>query len=115
MSVGDAPEIRALAYVTPSRVFALEACFLRAAFDADPRHAGGVFRGPKARLGSATHALLERVSKHELDDVPAGERRRRLREVWEEETGKQGDEVRDSEVERHLGPPERWPGGVGLK
>lgn len=105
-----ASEIRPLPYVTPSRVFTLETCFLRAAFDADPRRAAAVFRGPKARLGSASHALLERVSKHELDGVPATERRRRLRELWEEEAGKEGGAARCSELEKHLGPPERWPG-----
>ncbi len=103
-------EIRPLPYVTPSRVFALEACFLRAAFDADPRHAAGIFRGPKARLGSTSHTLLERVSKHELDCVPTSERQRRLRELWEEEAGKEGNAARNSELERHFGPPERWPG-----
>lgn len=110
MSGDVAIKIRPLQYVTPSRVFALEECFLRVAFDADPRHAASVFRGPKARLGSASHALLERVSKHELDNIPAGERRRRLREVWEEEAGKEGEAAHDSELERHFGPPERWPG-----
>ncbi len=110
MNGESAVEMRPLPYVTPSRVFALEACFLRAAFDADPRYAARVFRGPKARLGSASHALLERVSKHELDGVPASERRRRLRELWVEEAGKEGAAARDSELEGHLGPPERWPG-----
>lgn len=105
-----AVEIRPLPYVTPSRLFALETCFLRAAFDADPRYAAGVFRGPKARLGSASHALLERVSKHELDGIPASERRHRLRDLWECEAKKEGDAAHNSEIERHLGPPERWPG-----
>jgi hypothetical protein len=106
---GAADEIGPLPYVTPSRVSALEACFLRAAFDADP-HRADVFRGPKARLGAASHALLERVMKRELDGVPAGTRRHRLQQLWEEEAQKEGDAARSSELERHLGPPRRWPG-----
>ena len=50
------------------------------------------------------------MSKHELDGVPASERRRQLRELWENEARKQGDAARNSEAEKHFGPPERWPG-----
>lgn len=108
---GEVPgETRPLGYVTPSRLFALEKCFLQATFDANPDRAAGVFRGPKARLGSASHALLERVSKHELDHVPKDGRRHHLRKMWKEEVIKEGDAVQNSELEKHFGPPERWPG-----
>ena len=103
-------EIRQLPYVTPSRAFALETCFLRVAFDAGLNHAGDIFRGPKARLGSASHAVLERASKHGFDHVPKEERRYHLRRVWDEEARKEGDAAQNSELEKHFGPPERWPG-----
>jgi RecB family exonuclease len=45
-----------------------------------------------------------------LDGVPASKRGQRLGKLWREEAGKEGAAARSSELERHLGPPERWPG-----
>jgi hypothetical protein len=55
-----------LEYITPSSFFALSNCFLQAAFRVDASYV--TFQPPAVRLGTACHALLERVAKGALID-----------------------------------------------
>ncbi len=103
-------EPRRLEYVSPSNLGALEQCLLQVAFSTDPRYRKQVFQGPKARLGSACHALLDRISKGELAGVPEPAWRTKLEEIWKDEASKQENSALNSPLERHLGPVRRWPG-----
>ncbi len=105
------PRLRPLEYVSPSRVAALEACFLQAAFGADPAYRKLIFRGPRGLLGAACHALLERVWKGELASEPEGGRRQGLERIWGEEVARAEEAAQHpSAPTRHLGPARRWPG-----
>jgi RecB family exonuclease len=103
-------EPRPLEYVSPSRLGALEACFLQAAFAADAAYQGWTFKGPGAQLGSACHALLERVTRGELARVPSSERRSELERMWSEEVARVEEASLSSPLTRHLGPARHWRG-----
>jgi hypothetical protein len=99
-----------LEYVSPSLVSILSNCFLQAVFHTVPLFRNVVFRGPKARLGSACHAFLERIMKHELTDIPEADQQSELERLWSEEVSKEEELVRSSPLERHFGSAKRWPG-----
>lgn len=103
------PELKPLAYITPSRVFALEECFLRVAFELDQQF--GVYRTypPRARLGSISHTILEQVSKGALLGKEEAEWREAILHLWHEEVEKHQRQIAGSETERHYGVAERWP------
>ncbi len=103
------PELKPLAYVTPSRTFALEECFLRVAFELDQQF--DVYRTypPRARLGSISHTILERISRGVLHDKGETEWRAIVLQMWHEEVEKHERQVLASESEQHYGTAERWP------
>jgi len=101
--------VKPLKYITPSRVFALEQCFLRVAFGLDKQYSAYRTYSPRARLGSITHSILEKVSKGILRDKNEAEWESSLLRLWNEEVKKNEQEVLASESERHYGVAERWP------
>ncbi|MDA0241800.1 MAG: PD-(D/E)XK nuclease family protein [Chloroflexi bacterium] len=103
------PELKLLAYITPSRVFALEECFLRVAFELD--HQFDAYRAypPRARLGSISHTILEKVSKGALRNKDETKWRELALQLWHEEVEKHERQVLGSESEQQYGIAERWP------
>jgi RecB family exonuclease len=99
--------LRPLQYITPSSFRALSACFLQAAFRADASYV--TFQPPAVRLGTACHALLERVAKGALLDVPPDAWQDGLESIWLEEVHIQERTLLVSEQERHFGRAETWP------
>jgi CRISPR/Cas system-associated exonuclease Cas4 (RecB family) len=102
------PELKPLAYITPSRVFALEECFLRVAYELDQRFNAYRTYSTRARLGSISHAILEQVSKGALSDKEEAEWREAILHLWHEEVEKHQQQIAGSETE-HYGRAERWP------
>lgn len=100
-------ELRPLNYITPSMVSALNTCFLQVAFRADP--AIKVFQPPAARLGTACHALLERIAKGELASQPVEDWSASLEIIWQEEIAKQEEALLASRWEAHFGLAVTWP------
>ena len=104
------PILKLVSSISPSRLDALAACSLRMAFSADARFQSHVFIGPRARLGTVSHLLLERVFNGRLDRVPHSEWDTALNELWDEILAQEESKVLRSEIERHLGPAICWPG-----
>lgn len=100
-------KLRPLPYITPSIVSALNTCFLQVAFRADPSFK--TFQPPAARLGTACHALLERVTKGELAVQPVEDWPGSLEIIWQEEIAKQEEALLTSKWEEHFGHAETWP------
>lgn len=101
--------LKPLKYITPSRVFALEKCFLQVAFGLDEQYSSYRTYSPRARLGSIAHAILEKVSKGALRGENEAAWESSLLPLWNEEVKKHEQEVLASESERHNGVAERWP------
>lgn len=101
--------IKPLKYITPSRVFALERCFLQVAFGLDEQYSSYRTYSPRARLGSITHDILEKVSKGILQGKNEARWESSLLQLWDEEVEKHEQEVLASESEQHYGMAERWP------
>jgi hypothetical protein len=72
-------------------------------------HRSLTFRGPAARLGTVSHAVLEAASKGAFDQVDPGHLSSRLEQVWDQHMTEQATEARASPLEQHFGPPSRWP------
>lgn len=104
------PILQPVSSISPSRLEALAACHLRMAFCADPRFRPYVFVGPRARLGTASHLLLEKILYGQLDKVPHSEWSTTLSELWCAILAQEESQVMRSELERHFGPAIRWPG-----
>jgi hypothetical protein len=104
------PILQSVSSISPSRLDALATCSLRMAFSADARFRPHVFIGPRARLGTASHLLLEKILKGQLDEVPYTEWDTTLSELWLEILVQEESKVLESELERHFGPAVRWPG-----
>ena len=104
------PTLEAVAYISPSRLYTLATCFLQFGFYSDGPFRVHVFVGPRARLGTASHQFLERILKGQLDEVPRTDRTTRLNELWHEILVQEESKVLESELERHFGPADRWPG-----
>lgn len=101
--------IKPLKYITPSQVFALEKCFLQVAFGLDEQYNSYRTYSHRARLGSITHTILEKVSKGILRDKNEAEWKSSLLRLWDEEVKKHDQEILASESEQHDGMAERWP------
>ncbi len=100
-------EVRPFSHITPSIISALEKCFLQAAFRAD--RTIKTFQPPPVRLGTACHALLERVAKGELANQSEEEWLNGLEAIWKDEITKQEAALLVSEQEKHFGRAESWP------
>lgn len=103
------PELKPLAYITPSRVFALEECFLRVAFELDQQFDAYRTYPPRARLGSISHTILERVSRGALQGKDETEWRASVLQLWHEEVEIHEQQILEAESEQHYGTAERWP------
>jgi hypothetical protein len=99
-----------LEYVSPGRTAPLEACFLQVVFGTTPQYRSRVFRGPKARLGSACHALLAGVRRGEFFGLPQAEWRSKLEHLWNREIAEEERLSQESPLEEHFGSARRWPG-----
>jgi RecB family exonuclease len=110
ISAKEGPNTHSLEYVSPSDIVSLETCFLQTAFSKDSDFRNRAYRGPRARLGSACHRLLERVAKGEMSGVPETEWRPVLKELWDREVSEQERELRAAPLESHYGSAARWPG-----
>ena len=108
------PSMKALAlkplkYITPSRLFTLERCFLQVAYELDKEYGSYNIYSPRTRLGSISHKILEKVSKGVLQNTGETEWRSSLLQLWDEEVKKHEQQVLASKSERHFGLAERWP------
>jgi len=98
-----------LAATTPTGAETLRSCFARVAFDAVPQYQEYVFTGPTARLGTICHALLEAAGSGCFDGLPPDQLRVHFERLWQEQAARQEKELKQSPLERHFGPVERWP------
>ncbi|MCZ7666524.1 MAG: hypothetical protein M5U34_04495 [Chloroflexi bacterium] len=101
--------IKPLKYITPSLVFALEQCFLQVAFGLDEQYSSYRTYSPRARLGSITHNILEKVSKGFLRDKHEAEWKSSLLQLWDDEVKEHEQQVLASESKQHYGAAEHWP------
>jgi len=83
---------------------------LRAGYDANPELRMLRVSTPAARLGIVCHALLEAAGRGELFSGIESSWREKFVHLWDEQVHKQARQAESAPLERHFGPPERWPG-----
>src|SRR5690348_18377835 len=88
---------------------AMRQCSLRVAFSQSYEHRKLISRGPVARLGSASHSVLEAVGAGALDNTPPHEWDSRLHELWHIAVSEEATDADQSIGDRGLGPPQKWP------
>lgn len=104
------PVAQPLRSTSPSQAAELRRCALRVAFQRSPAHASLHARGPAARLGSVCHSVLEGIGKGALDGVLEDQLRARILELWDAAVAEQQADAEQSQVDRDLGPAQRWRG-----
>src|SRR5262245_31552464 len=95
-------------WVSPSAVARLQACGL-----AESRRRGhphGVQpSSPGARLGTATHRVLEWIARSAPELASRDDAEDVIATRWTQEIARERTESESNALERSYGPPERWP------
>lgn len=102
------PVLTELGYVTPSGATALQECQLRAAYRADPGFRGQAPSSQAARLGSASHRVLELAGRGVLPDPRAPTWTAAFETLWDDAIDREAARAASHPLESHWSPPVRW-------
>ena len=91
--------------VSPTLAETLRQCKLRAGLSRAEGSSHHVLGNPKAWLGTAYHAVLERVGPEHRDDIESI-----VRDLWRATIEAQYERSRAHHFDKRFGPPECWPG-----
>lgn len=102
------PEAKPLPYVKPSGAVALRECLLRVAYGTDDALRQQVASSPAARLGLASHRVLEQCAKGLLPPGSDADFDAAFEVAWADAINQQASAAANHPAERHWPPPERW-------
>ncbi len=101
----DTIRVGPIAAVSPTLAETLQQCKLRAGLSRAEGSNHHVLGNPKAWLGTAYHAVLERVGPEHRDDIETV-----VRDLWGATIEAQYERSRAHQFDKRFGPPESWPG-----
>lgn len=102
--------IEPIGRVSPTLYARLERCALAEALSRRRAAAGAKPSRPPARLGTASHRVIESLVKTVVADEPPADLRAWVHAEWQRQVGAEYAAAQRFDEERLLGPAQNWPG-----